>query len=110
MATPKIALTAAKLQSLKSRSEEYEIRDAGAPGLRLRIYPSGTMVFRWIYKDALDKHRAKTIGSYTALPLVKARAELDELKEQRTTSMSVDGKFLPHTECLCFYAAFLELV
>jgi len=80
MAAEKIVLTNAKLRNLPVREKTYEIRDAGAPGLRLRVYKSGKMTFRWLAKDTQGKNIVHTLGTYPSLSLAEARAKLEKLR------------------------------
>lgn len=82
--TNRVTLTDAKLKHIKPGASVYEVADAGAPGLRLRIYPTGRKVFRWVCALGNGKTRAVTLGAYgtkgAELSLAKARQRLDELK------------------------------
>ena len=40
-------LTAKLIEAAHPAAKDYEIADAGAPGLRLRITSKGAKVFRW---------------------------------------------------------------
>ena len=74
--------TTKKLETLKARTESYEVGDTGAPGLRLRVYPSGAKVFRWYFCDATRKHRVRTLGAFPGeKSLADARRDLERLKE-----------------------------
>lgn len=74
--------TAKKLDSLKPQAKEYEVGDAGHPGLRLRVSPTGRKVFRWRYKKpGTNKWGVKTLGEYSkSFGISKARSKLDKLK------------------------------
>jgi integrase len=82
--TKRITLTDAKLKHLKPKASVYEVADAGAPGLRVRIYPTGRKVFRWVRPLGDGKTRAVTLGGYGTndgeLSLARARRQLEELK------------------------------
>lgn len=80
MPSEKITLTTAKLKSIKPSDKTYEIRDAGAPGLRLRIYKSGKIAFRWLAKNAQGKNIIHTIGTFPSTSLSEARSRLEQLK------------------------------
>jgi len=87
MAAELITLTAAKLKSLKPREETFELRDQGAPGLRLRVYKTGKMTFRWLAKNAQGKNIVHTIGSYPSMQLAEARSRLEALKAAHIHSL-----------------------
>lgn len=77
-------LTPARIEALKPRPpERYEVADTASPGLRLRVLPTGTKVFRW-YATALK--RVITIGEWSKTPapgrvtLAEAHVWLDKLK------------------------------
>ncbi|RMG34184.1 MAG: DUF4102 domain-containing protein [Gammaproteobacteria bacterium] len=74
--------TAKKLDSLKPKEKEYEVGDAGHPGLRLRVSPTGRKVFRWRYKKpGTNKWGVKTLGEYSrSFGISQARRKLDKLK------------------------------
>jgi biotin carboxyl carrier protein len=67
-----------------------ELRDTRAPGLRLRLEPTGRKTFVWYYKEA-TKTKVLTLGQYgegeDKITLKQARDELDKAKERRR-----DGK------------------
>lgn len=72
-----------QLDTLKPEPNMYEARDEGAPGLRVRVYPSGKKVFCWRYKHpGISKWSIKTLGAYPELGLSDARKNLDQLKER----------------------------
>lgn len=90
-----IALTDAKLKHLKPKDQPYEVRDAAAPGLRVRVYPSGTKVFRWMAKNTAGKNIVTTLGKYPQLSLAKARKQLEDEKlkhEVRRMGEGIDGE------------------
>jgi integrase len=80
-ATP--PLTPARIEALKPRADRYEVADGGAPGLRLRVMPTGAKVFRW-YVTSLG--RVITIGPWSRNPspghftLGEAHTSLEKLK------------------------------
>lgn len=80
-------LTVKAIEAAKPREKEYELRDGGAPGLRLRISPKGARVFRWYVTSA---RRVITIGHWTKIPtphhvtLQEARGWLEKLKQAYT--------------------------
>ena len=79
-------LTVKRIESLRPREERYEVGDAAAPGLRLRVMPSGLRIFRW-YRHAPGGGRdVVTIRPWSPVSrpghvtLHEARARLDALK------------------------------
>jgi integrase len=82
-ATPPQGLTAKFIDSLRRRDTAYELRDRRAPGLRLRVYPSGKKVFRW---HASSPATVVTIGVWSMdeapahVTLSEARRRLELLK------------------------------
>lgn len=87
MAAEKITLTTGYLKSLKAPDQMHEIRDAGCIGLRVRIYPSGKIVFRWLAKAPNGKNIVKTLGNFPSLSLAKARSLLDDLKQKHSDAL-----------------------
>lgn len=82
--TPPRGLTPAFIDALRPREDErYEVADRRAPGLRLRVLPSGRKVFRW-YCTA--RGEVVTIGPWTLgeqpghVTLAQARSWLERLK------------------------------
>ncbi|MCG7931503.1 MAG: integrase arm-type DNA-binding domain-containing protein [Candidatus Thiodiazotropha lotti] len=82
-----IPFTDKALANLKPKAKDYELGDAGCPGLRLRVSPSGKKVFRWYYQEADGKRRVKTLGIYDDISLSKARQDLESLKEQHQEAL-----------------------
>ncbi|MEW8439912.1 MAG: tyrosine-type recombinase/integrase [Candidatus Thiodiazotropha taylori] len=82
-----IPFTDKALANLKPKDKDYELGDAGCPGLRLRVSPSGKKVFRWYYQEANGKRRVKTLGVYDDISLSKARQDLESLKEQHQEAL-----------------------
>ncbi len=78
-------LTDARIEKLQPREDRYEVADAGCAGLRLRVLPTGSRVFRW-YVTKLKK--VATIGPWAKVPtpgyftIEQARARLQELKAE----------------------------
>lgn len=78
-------LTAKLIESARPAEKDYELADAGAPGLRLRVTPKGTKAFRW-YVTRNGRQQVVTIGRWTKNPLpgrvtlAEARAWLERLK------------------------------
>lgn len=81
---PKTTLTPKGIAKLPRRANVYEVSDAGARGLRLRVHPTGVKSFRW-YVSALG--RVITIGPWSESPapahvtLEEARDVLRDLKK-----------------------------
>jgi integrase len=79
------ALTAKLIEAARPAAKEYELADAGAPGLRLRVTAKGSRVFRW-YVTRGGCQRVVTIGRWTKNPqpgrvtLAEARSWLERLK------------------------------
>jgi len=82
---PKNGFTAKFLENLKPRPERFELSDAGAKGLRLRVSPGGTKTFVWIYRDS-TKTRRLTLGQYgdgdSQITLAQARSKLIAAKQK----------------------------
>ena len=66
-------------------AKDYELADAGAPGLRLRVTPKGARVFRW-HVTRGERQQVVTIGRWSRTPqpgrvtLAEARSWLERLK------------------------------
>ena len=80
---PKNGLTDSFLQHIRPQSQRFEIADKRTPGLRIRINPTGRIVFIWYYKFK-GKNKVLTLGSYGAregqMSLSNARKALAEAK------------------------------
>ncbi len=82
---PKMKLTAAAIERLKSPAEgQVDYFDAAFPGLALRVTAKG--VKSWTYFGRVDgKQRRVTLGRWPTLSLAKAREkageEADALRE-----------------------------
>lgn len=87
MPTEKLTLTAAMLKNLKPGTSLYEVRDAGAPGLRVRIYPNGRKTFRWMAKSPQGKNITITLGEFPKMSLAEARSALDIKKAEHSESL-----------------------
>jgi integrase len=78
-------LTAKTIEAARPGAKDYEIADAGAPGLRLRITPKGARVFRW-HVTRGGRQQVVTIGRWSKNPqpgrvtLAEARSCLEKLK------------------------------
>jgi integrase len=89
MATEKLTasppFTAKLIEAARPAAKDYEIPDAGAPGLRLRITPKGGRSFRW-YVTRDGHQRVITLGKWSKHPqpgcvtLAEARGWLEKLK------------------------------
>lgn len=79
-----------KIEKLKPEPETYEVRDAAARGLRLRVTSSGVKVFRWHTTgpkpDGTLGQKVVTLGRWSKKPrpghvtLAEARKLLEDLK------------------------------
>lgn len=65
-----MALTLARLRTLRPRSRRYEVADRN--GLFVEVLPSGRMTWRYRYRFA-GKREKLTLGAYPALGLKEAR-------------------------------------
>ena len=78
-------LTSKAIEAARRRAKDYELGDGGAPGLRLRVTPTGKKVFRW-YVSVGGVQRKITIGPWSKEPrpacvtLADARKWLERLK------------------------------
>lgn len=76
--------------SLRPREAAYDVPDGGAPGLVLRVHPSGVRVFRWPVRAL---HRWVILGPWAATPtsahltLREAREWFGRLKEARAAGV-----------------------
>ncbi|WP_242352400.1 site-specific integrase [Anaeromyxobacter sp. SG64] len=81
--TPARGLTPKFIESLQPGETRYDVPDRRAPGLRLRVLPTGRKVFRWVCNA---RGQVYTIGpwSLSEMPgfvtLAQAREWLDKLK------------------------------
>lgn len=65
------------VKALKPGDKRIEIRESGNPGFALRVSPSGTK--SWVYLYKIDRRlRRLTLGVYPAVTLAKARAAYAE--------------------------------
>ncbi len=78
-------LTAKLIDAARPAAKDYELADAGAPGLRLRVTPKGARVFRW-HVTRGERQQVVTIGRWSRTPqpgrvtLAEARSWLERLK------------------------------
>lgn len=83
-------LTATSIDALRPGTERFEVKDSRAPGLQLRVTPSGSKTFRRAVRDA-GKLRWITLGEWAPTPtpgrvtLHQAREWSDRLKEAAST-------------------------
>lgn len=85
----KVTLTDKKLENLKPKAQVYELADAGAKGLRVRVTQTGRIQFRWIYREDIagkTVQRVAKLGEYPATTLAEARHKLQEEKTRRSRS------------------------
>src|SRR5690242_15836948 len=81
--TPPRGFTASFVESLRPAETRYEVADRRTPGLRLRVMPTGTTVFRWY---CTSRARVVTIGPWSVseqpghVTLAQARGWLERLK------------------------------
>lgn len=75
----KFAFTDKALQNLKPAADRYEVADTGAPGLRLRIAPTGRKTFVW-YRRVNGQNKPLALGAYPQTTLASARLELERAK------------------------------
>lgn len=86
MAPPR-GLTPKFIESLRPAEKAYEVPDRAAPGLRLRVLPSGRKVFRW---EVSALALVITLGPWALndtpghVTLLEARQSLERLKAART--------------------------
>jgi integrase len=78
------------LENLQKADKRYELRDLMAPGLRLRVEPSGRKTFVWYFKEG-TKTKVLTIGRYGTggISLKQARAALEKAKLRHTEGEQV---------------------
>jgi len=62
------------IKSLKVGTERRDIREPGRPGFAIRVFPSGSKSWIYIYKHDGRKRRL-TLGQYPAMTLTKAHEE-----------------------------------
>jgi integrase len=82
-----IPFTDATLRNLKPKAQDYELGDAGCPGLRLRVAPTGRKVFRWYYQDSKGSRKVKTLGIYDDVTLAEARTALEKAKAEHAEEL-----------------------
>ena len=80
----RFGFTTKKLDNLSPAAMRYEVVDADAKGLRLRVSPGGAKTFTWTYRDGNSTRRV-TLGQYGSndgqISLAKARKKLLDMKE-----------------------------
>ncbi|RTL63876.1 MAG: DUF4102 domain-containing protein [Pseudonocardiaceae bacterium] len=80
------ALTAKAVESAKPRAGRYALPDAGHPGLRVLIYPSGVKTFTYRFKRDNGQDMTIVLGPASgpgAITLVQARDAASEARRQR---------------------------
>jgi integrase len=79
-------LTDVAIRALRPRKNRYFVRDPGAPGLWLEIFPSGTKAWRYRY-HLFGNAEKVAIGKYPDMSLKAARKRRNEL-----ATMVAEGK------------------
>ena len=69
------ALTDLYLRTLKPRVARFEVTDAKAHGLRIRVSPSGKKTWVFMFRQHGRLYR-KTLGRYPTVTLAAARAQV----------------------------------
>ena len=104
--TSKPIKTATQLKNLKPKAARYEVADAGCPGLRIRVLPTGKVNYVWYARSAGKRH-VVSIGSYPDKGLADARRKLERMKGQHKAGLLFnDGISAPTTVtalCEVFY-------
>ncbi|MBC7162931.1 MAG: tyrosine-type recombinase/integrase [Immundisolibacter sp.] len=75
--------TTKQIDALRPTDKQFELSEPG--GLRVRVYPSGRVVFVLRYRDPAGKQRVVTLGTYPAMGLAQARVELAKALAARGT-------------------------
>ncbi len=75
--------TTKQLDALRPTDKQFELSEPG--GLRVRVYPSGRIVFVWRYRDPAGKQRVVTLGAYPSMGLAQARTALAKAQAGRGT-------------------------
>ena len=90
--TPPRGFTDKFIDSLSATTTRIELPDKAAPGLRLRVSPTGTKTFIWRYVEN-GKSKVYTIGTYGdgdgCITLKKARDELGKKKAAHKAGVSL---------------------
>ncbi|MDT0626891.1 integrase domain-containing protein [Alteromonas sp. W364] len=75
-----LPLTKTQLEKLAPKEKEFKISDGG--GLFIRVKPTGTMDWRFIYTNPITKKRqSMSFGVYPTVSLTRARNKRDEARE-----------------------------
>ncbi len=74
-------LTRAIIEGLTPEPARYEMRDTRAPGLRIRVSPSGVLAWAFCY-SLMGREARVTIGRYPAISIEAARSRALELGGQ----------------------------
>ena len=75
--------TTKQLDALRPTDKQFELSEPG--GMRVRVYPSGRIVFVWRYRDPAGKQRVVTLGTYPAMSIAQAHVELAKALAARGT-------------------------
>src|SRR5271170_4684769 len=73
-------LTDVILKSLRPEKQRYEVWDSTQKGFGVRVGPSGSKTFVWVYHFE-KKPRRMTFGAYPQMSLVTAHTKLAQAKE-----------------------------
>lgn len=85
-------LSDASLRKLKPTGERYEITDGVAVGLRARISASGNTTFILRAKNAENKNKTITLGSYPEMSLKDARAAASRARLELKAGKDVNAE------------------
>lgn len=69
-----------QIAALRPAEKPFEVSIAGARGLALRVFPSGTKTFEFRYVSISGKRRRLPLGSYPGLRLADAREKAAALR------------------------------
>jgi Arm DNA-binding domain len=91
--TPSMALTDARIRSLKPADKPYKVADF--EGLYLMVNPSGSKLWRFKYRMA-GKEKLLSIGAYPEVTLAKARQARDVARSQVAERVDPSAKKREH--------------
>jgi integrase len=74
-------LSDTKLRNAKPKEKPYKIADGG--GLYVEVFPNGSKLWRLKYRRIGGAETRVSLGAYSEVPLVEARAKREDLKRQR---------------------------
>lgn len=77
--------TARDVEISKASESAYERADALTPGLRLRVYPTGTKVYLARLRAADSRTRYTVLGNVESVTLADARTAVQKLQQERRT-------------------------